>query len=423
MSTLCSAKANSGSKKLLSALRALKRDRRGGVAPLFAIAAIPLLGMVGASIDYSRASAAKTAMQGATDSTALALAKDLSLGSSGPNAQSMFNSLYSRPGVTVTSVSSNVSQSDNGYLVTVSAAGSVDTTVMAVMGYAKIPFQASSTASIRTKTDGCVLALDGSQSSALAVGGSTNLNLSNCSGYSDSKSDNALTVSGSATLNAESIGAVGGVSASSSNVTTTDGIQQHLQGIKDPYADVQIPAFSGCDSTNLNVKTTTTIGPGVYCNGISVNAGATLTLNPGVYFIDRGSFSVNGGATVSGTGVTLVFTSSTGNNWATFSINGNANVNLTAPTGGATGGLVVLADRNMPLGTSFKLNGGSNQSFGGAIYVPTGSVNYSGGAATSTSCTQIIGDTVTFSGNSSVAVNCSSYPTRTFGATTLRLVS
>jgi hypothetical protein len=104
-------------------------------------------------------------------------------------------------------------------------------------------------------------------------------------------------------------------------------------------------------------------------------------------------------------------------------INGNAVVNLTAPIGGETAGLVVFGDRNTPLGTSFKLNGGSSQVFGGAIYAPTGAISYAGGSSTSTSCTQIIGDTVTFTGNSNVAINCSSYPTKPFGPTSLRLIS
>jgi Flp pilus assembly protein TadG len=409
--------------RLLNSLRALKKDLRGSVAPLLALAAIPLLGGVGASVDYSRAAASKTAMQGATDATALALAKEVAQGSSSVQAQPIFNALFTRPDVQVTSVSSQVSQSGNSTAVTVSAAGSISTTFMRVMGYAQIPFQASSTASMTTVTDGCVLALDGTASSALSMGGSTNVNLSNCSAYSDSNSSSALSVSGSATLSAESIGAVGGVSVSSSNVTTTNGVGTHLQGLADPYADVVMPSYGGCTQSNLNVKTTLTIDPGVYCNGISVNAGGTLTLNPGIYFIDRGSFSVNGGGTVNGSGVTLIFTSSTGSNWATLTINGNAVVNLTAPIGGATAGLVVFGDRNIPLGTSFKLNGGSSQAFGGAIYIPTGSISYSGGANTSTSCTQIIGDTVAFTGNSSVAINCSSYATKPFGPTNLRLSS
>ena len=77
----------------------------------------------------------------------------------------------------------------------------------------------------------------------------------------------------------------------------------------------------------------------------------------------------------------------------------------------------------MPLGTSFKFNGGASQYFGGAIYVPKGAIQFSGGMGTSTKCTQIIGDTVTFTGNSNVAINCSSYKTKPFSPTVVRLVS
>ena len=171
------------------------------------------------------------------------------------------------------------------------------------------------------------------------------------------------------------------------------------------------------------MKSDTTIDPGVYCNGISINAGAKLTLNPGVYYLDRGSLSINGGGAIVGTGVTLIFTSSTGANWATANINGNASVNLTAPDFGPTAGVVIYGDRNAPVGTSFSLGGGSSQTFGGAIYAPKGAISYSGGASTSSSCTQIIGDTVTFTGNSSVAINCSSYKTRPFGASAIYLIS
>jgi hypothetical protein len=273
-------------------------------------------------------------------------------------------------------------------------------------------------------TSGCVLALDPTASGAVSIGGSATVSLNNCSVYSDSNDAAAsLSAGGSATLSALSIGAVGGVSVSSANVTTSDGISTKLAPLADPYSDVAFPSFSGCAATNLNVNKSTTISPGVYCKGLKVNAGATLTLNSGIYYIDQGSFSVDGGATVIGQGVTLVFTSSTGSNWATATINGNAIVNLTAPIGGPTAGIVVFGDRQTPTGTAFKFNGGSSQYFGGAVYVPTGAISYSGGTGTSTSCTQIIGDTVNFTGNSNVAINCSSYQTRPFGPTVARLTS
>jgi hypothetical protein len=173
----------------------------------------------------------------------------------------------------------------------------------------------------------------------------------------------------------------------------------------------------------VRVRDAVTLDPGVYCNGITVNASGVLTLNPGVYILDRGGLTVNGGGTVTGTGVTLIFTSSTGSNWATATINGNATVNLTAPSSGSTAGIVIFGDPAEPVGTSINLSGGSSQTFGGAIYAPTGAISYTGGATTSSSCTQIIGDTVTFSGNSGVAINCSSYKTRPFGPSTISLVS
>ncbi len=50
-------------------------NRRGGVAPMVALTIVPLIGAVGAAVDYTRASAARTALQASLDSTALLLSK------------------------------------------------------------------------------------------------------------------------------------------------------------------------------------------------------------------------------------------------------------------------------------------------------------------------------------------------------------
>jgi hypothetical protein len=96
---------------------------------------------------------------------------------------------------------------------------------------------------------------------------------------------------------------------------------------------------------------------------------------------------------------------------------------LTPPTTGPTTGIVMFGDRNMPLGTSFRLTGGSNLYLGGAIYIPNGAISFSGGDGTSTSCTQIIGDMVSFTGNSALAISCSSYKTKPFSAQGLKITS
>ena len=400
------------------------KDCRGGADPMLALLALPLMGAVGAAVDFSRANATRTAMQGALDSTALSLLRQAASGADvSGQAQQTFGALFAHPevlNVSVNAVSSSGGASED---VSLTASGAVMTTFLGVLGYSTLNITAQSTANSTNDTSGCVLALDSTISGAVSASGSSSVSLKDCSLYSNSNSASSLTAGGSTTLSASLIGVVGGVSLSGSNVTTTKGIRTGIPQLADPYIDVAFPSYSGCTQSNFTAKTTITIGPGVYCNGISVNADATLTLNPGIYYIDRGSFAVNGGGTVTGTGVTLVFTSSTGTNWPTATINGNAVVSLTPPLSGPTTGIVIFGDRRLPTGTAFKLNGGSDQSLSGAIYVPTGAINYSGGASTSMSCTQIIGDTINFTGNSNVAINCSSYKTRPFGLVLVRLTS
>ena len=82
-------------------------NARGGVAPLMAVVAVPLMAAVGMAVDYSRVNAARTAFQSALDSTALMLSKDAATTSSNAlqtEATNTFNSLFSRPEVTNVSV-------------------------------------------------------------------------------------------------------------------------------------------------------------------------------------------------------------------------------------------------------------------------------------------------------------------------------
>lgn len=149
---------------------------------------------------------------------------------------------------------------------------------------------------------GCVLALDPTASSAVAVNGSNNLNLINCNLYSDSNAAPSLNVSGSAAVSANLVGVVGTVSGSS-NITATNGIRTGMRPVSDPYANVTPTMPTYCDYNNkIQVKGTATLDPGVYCGDISVNAGATLTLNPGIYYFSGANLSVAGNATITGSG-------------------------------------------------------------------------------------------------------------------------
>jgi hypothetical protein len=399
-------------------------DRTGGVAPLLALLAFPLMASVGAAVDYSRANAARASMQGALDAAALLLAKQaqqLNADQVTQDATTYFNANFTRPDVQNVQVTAAASSS-GGTSLTLTATGAVTTQFVGLMGISTISVSVTSGAFASADGLGCVLSLNAAASGAATAQGSTSVNLSGCSLYDNSNSATALTVGGSATLSALSVGVVGGVSGNTA-ITTTQGIRTGIGPVTDPYANDTFPNFSGCTENNFTAKNTITINPGVYCGGISANANANITLNSGIYYIDGGGLTLNGSATMTGSGVTLVFTKKSGSGWPSVTINGGAMVNLTPPKSGYTAGIVIFGDRNIPVGTTFKFNGGANQYLGGAIYVPTGAINFSGGASTSTSCTQIIGNTVTFTGNSALAINCSNYETKPFSAAVLKLTS
>src|ERR1051326_2638700 len=59
-----------------SILHRFIRNPHGSVAPLFALAAIPILGLIGAAADYSRAAAVRAKLQTSLDTALLAGVKD-----------------------------------------------------------------------------------------------------------------------------------------------------------------------------------------------------------------------------------------------------------------------------------------------------------------------------------------------------------
>jgi Flp pilus assembly protein TadG len=269
-----------------------------------------------------------------------------------------------------------------------------------------------------SREDVCVLALDRTASGAFAAQGSVNVSLVNCAVDDDSDHQNAMSVGGASQVSAQFVGVVGSISGTQ-NVTGVDGKITGYHIVDDPYQSVTPPPFNGCDHQNYSTKSTVTISPGVYCGGMDLGAGAAVTMNPGIYYLDQGSLSMAGSASLSGTGVTLVFTSSSGNNYANAKLTGGATINIVAPATGLLAGVAIYGDRNMPVGTSFDFTGGNGQAVGGAIYLPKAAVSWAGNATTTQPCTQLIADTIQFLGDSGLSVDCAGYGIKTIATASL----
>jgi Flp pilus assembly protein TadG len=234
---------------------------------------------------------------------------------------------------------------------------------------------------------------------ALYMTGGTSLNLEDKTGALSS--NYPASVAGAASL---SNGAA--INGTSSCVSPTC-IQRQgaCGGNVDPYAGVTMPTQSGCNYSNQQYGTPLpNMSPGTYCN-VSFSYG-TVTMSPGVYYINQGNFTVGGGVTLKGAGVTIVLTSSTGTNYATVNIANGVNVTLSAPTSGATSGIVFFGDRNAPLTNTSTFAGGATMNITGAIYMPTQLVQFSNGASNPSGCTQLVAGQIQFTGGANFSNNC-----------------
>ena len=414
--------------RLGATLRRFQQDESGGSLLIGAIVMPVLVGIVGLGTEAGLWYARHHQMQSAADSAAVTAATDYyinqSAGTLTVQAQSIAASYGFVSGTNGVSVTVNHPPASGSYTTDQRAVEVIinepqQRLFSSIYASTAVPIQARSVA-IGSGGKGCVIALDPTLSSSVSLQGNASVALTGCSLYDNSNSGSAMTVGGTSAISADSINVVGGLSGTS-GITTTNGIATGQSPIGDPYATASYPSFTGCDQSNFTTKNTVTINPGVYCGGMKLNAGANVTLNPGIYYLDQGSLTVNGGATMTGTGVTLVFTSSSGHNYASAQINGGAVINLVAPTTGPTAGIVLFGDRNMTAGTSFKLNGGSTQVFGGAVYLPRGAVQFAGGAASTNGCLQMVADTIAFTGNANFAINCKGYGTKPLGSSTAQL--
>jgi Flp pilus assembly protein TadG len=143
-------------------LHELRTANGANVTVIFALATVPMIGFVGAAVDYSHANKVKAAMQAAADSTALMLSKSASSLTSTQltqKANEYFAALFTRSDATGLAVSANYSNS-GGSQVTVNASANVKTNFMQLMGYSNLRIGVDSQAKWGTTRLRVALALD-----------------------------------------------------------------------------------------------------------------------------------------------------------------------------------------------------------------------------------------------------------------------
>lgn len=154
-----------------AARRFIKADR-GNIAIIFAYALVPILGFIGAAVDYTRANSARSSMQAALDSTALMLSKDLSEGTIttaqiATKASTYFTALYTNlDAKSVAITASYTANSSQGSTIQVNGSGTVTTDFLKMVNVPNLSFNSSSTAAWGNARMRVAMALDNTGSMA-----------------------------------------------------------------------------------------------------------------------------------------------------------------------------------------------------------------------------------------------------------------
>ena len=112
-------------------------DRRGNILPMFGLALIPIVGLIGAGVDYSRANGVKSKVQAALDSTSLAMSANAATQTAAQlqaSASSYFFAMYKATASSTVTLAATYAMTSTGPQVTVTGATNVKTMFMGIPG-------------------------------------------------------------------------------------------------------------------------------------------------------------------------------------------------------------------------------------------------------------------------------------------------
>jgi Flp pilus assembly protein TadG len=362
------------------------RAREGNLAVIFALSALPVIGAIGAAVDFSKVNDVKSQMQNALDAAVLAGITQATANQVS-TATAVFNGDFSAK--YGTSSTPSFTQNADGSL-----SGTASTSVnLSFLSALKVPplsltVNATATPGKQATSPVCILLLSQLDSQALLVNSGAQLNATSCEVHVLSTQNPAAMFN--ATLNVKRICIKG------ANITKNGGVTPPAvtgcATISDPFAGT-LPTVSAnsCSSipsanNNLNYNsgsgaavlsagvygginfnnTSATLNPGVFCGSINFNSvtSGTVTLNPGLYEI-HGTWNVNSGWTVSGSGVTFYFVDQN----AMVHFNSTTSATLSAPTTGTYANILMYEPGG--LSTSYPTIDSSTLNMTGLIYLPS----------------------------------------------------
>ena len=404
-------------------LGALARNRRGAASLVFTVGAITVIGLAGLATEGGTWYLEKRHGQNTADAAAIAGVMALAAGGNSSAAQTSGTRVATLNGYT-TGVTINNPPASGTY------AGNANAVEAIVSASPTRLFSALFSSTAMTISERAVALLDNnggnacalSLSGGLSFNGNTTISAPGCVIASNNKdATSSISCGNSSSVNVGGLVASGGINSCS-------GTQSAFQPpTPDPFTAAQgvtlPPAGATCHTGNFPGSGTVTgwdwVGSGhqLVCSDITVNGGATVDLAPGTYVLENASLTVTSGSLICSTctsanGVTIILTATALNKFGSISINGNTTVTLHAPpvsdfSSPAFDGVLFYMDKanTNTNGNPVVINGGANITLVGGMYFPSVPVKYSGNTSGQSTCTELVGLSLTFTGNSNLSLS------------------
>ena len=412
-------------KRLTNKITRFRSSTYGGVAAVVAILSPVLIGGMGlgAETGYWYLTARK--LQNAADVAAHGTALRANQGDQEAALQNMADYIVGESDVNMTQSAVAVNRPplsgayiEDGNAVEIVVTQTVPRMFSAIYDNTPLDLSARAVATALSGGTGCVLALSETEQGAITITGSASINLIQCDFISNA-SGIGFDMSGAVGA------AIAGCVQTTGTANTTPGLivtcadlRENRAPVPDPFAALPEPALTGaCQNSTVGQNNqTTTVTPvephasGMssmrFCNGLTLRG--TVNLDPGLYLIEGGEFRINANANISGSGVVFYMADD-----VEMRFNGTAVSSLTAPTSGTYPGVLFFGSRSAN-SVTHQINGNSTTAFNGAIYTSASHIELNGNNATGfTSCTQIVTDTIDFSGSGAMLMHCLFPPAQT----------
>lgn len=406
-------------------------DERGSILPFVALTFPVIIGLAGLGTDASLWMSERRNLQAAADAAVVAAGWELAQESEGYMDFAAFkeaeNNGYdsSANGELLLQV---LEETEDGVTLGITLTQDAETFFSKMVFKDSIRVSAYAEAFVSgVEGQFCVLALEDDDAGAITNFGSVQVNAPTCGLAVNSSNEDALTLSGNVDVTVDTVRVTGNYDVGGSSRFVYESIKTGRSPLADPYDDLEVPDYTGCDERNSRVNSSTTLSPGVYCGGLNISGNITVNFEPGVYIIDGGTFKVTGGGALYGEGVTFILTGE-GSNYAQVDISGSKRVEFSSPLEGEEwAGITFFQDRNAPQGDHYqnKILGTSDIFINGVAYFPSQGLWFGGNTtvlAGQDPCTRLIARTVTLAGNPALGNNCEGYGVEDIGTPSVRLI-